>query len=91
MRDVFDLFEIGGEHEDGQTALKRARDKSVDIRACANIDTDGRLFEDEDLRGEFKPAAKDDLLLVAAAESFHCGLGIGGADAEAIRLSGRGS
>jgi hypothetical protein len=85
MRDVFHLLEIGGEHEDGQTALKCARDELVDIRAGTDIDTDSRLLEDKDPGGKFKPTAKDDFLLVAATECLNGSFGIGGADAEKLR------
>jgi hypothetical protein len=56
-----------GDHDSGAVA-GGAANGVVDLLASADVDTDGRLVEQEEQWIRFAPLAEDDLLLVSAGE-----------------------
>ena len=47
---------------------------------CTDVDTTGRVIQQEDIRVQQQPAAQNDLLLVAAGKALDLGLGAGHLD-----------
>ena len=69
------LLEIGGDHDDRDARGGDVAQDRVDRGARADVDALGRLVEDQHPRLEQEPARDDDLLLHAAGEVEHAGIG----------------
>ena len=64
----FDLFQLGGDDDDGKPFVGVVVDDLEDLRLRTDIDASARLIEQQDLRLRQETLADDDLLLVAARE-----------------------
>ena len=63
-----DLGQLGRDDDDGFAFGRQLLDQTVNLRLGSDVDSAGRLVEEEDLRARRDPAGDDRLLLVAAAE-----------------------
>ena len=59
---------IGGDDQHAGAGVRQRADLAVDVGLGGDVDPDGRLIEDDDLRFPDQPFRQRDLLLVAAAE-----------------------
>src|ERR1700722_14386577 len=63
-----DLLEIRRDDENSRTLSRKITQHTVDNLLGPNVHARGRLFHDEEPRARHKPAADEDLLLIAAAQ-----------------------
>ena len=68
VTDTDQLRHFGRDHHDSLALLGKLQDQLIDLVLGADVDAAGRLVEEQDLRLRQQPAAKNDLLLVAAGE-----------------------
>src|SRR5664279_1863822 len=66
-----ELFEVARDHEYRHSVFGERSDQSVDLRAGADVNADGRLVENQPFRVGDDVLAHDDLLLVAATQIDH--------------------
>src|SRR3954467_9459830 len=66
VRSLDDLLQLGGDHEDAKTLIRKLLDEALDLGFRADVDATRRLVEDQELRIHAEPAGKQHLLLVAA-------------------------
>src|SRR5262245_62156780 len=66
--DLHDLLVVGGRDQDPDPIGAQLADRAIDLLPGANVDTTGRLDEQERVGVPFEPAAEDHLLLVPARE-----------------------
>src|SRR5208283_3917924 len=76
------LLEVGRHDDDAETGGERLIEKTIDLRLGAHVDPRGRIFRDKDAAADAKPAADDDLLLVAARKRFDRQTGVVRAEAD---------
>src|SRR6478752_10396982 len=69
------LFMVRGRDEHGASFGGSVAYGAVDLLAGNDVDSLGRLVEQEETRGTSKPTRQDDLLLVATRERTDRGLG----------------
>ena len=84
------LGDLAGDHDDGDTAVGEVADQRVDLRPRPDVDTAGRLVEEQDLAVAEQPAGQDDLLLVAAGEGARDPGHVGRPDVERLGLRAGG-
>src|SRR5262244_3571753 len=68
IADADDLLHVAGDHQDRDAAVRQRAHQLVDLALGADVDTAGRLVEDDDARLHGKPLGEDHLLLVAAGK-----------------------
>ena len=64
-----DLRQIGRDQDDAGALRQQCTEQPVNLGLGADIDTDRRLVEDEQLGTVRQPFADDDLLLIAAGQA----------------------
>ncbi len=62
------LLHVGRKHQDGAAARSEFVQRRVNLGAGMDVDTLGRIAQQQDLGSSSEPFADNDLLLVAAAE-----------------------
>ena len=65
---------LRGDHNNGLSLVGQIQNELIDLILGANVDTAGRLVQQQHLRLSQQPAADNDLLLVAAGEAADLGL-----------------
>src|SRR5699024_10302210 len=63
-----DLRHFGGYHDNALALLDKAVHDVVNLDLCADVDTTGRLVENEDIGIRVDPLTDNNLLLVAAGQ-----------------------
>ena len=81
-----DFFDLAGDDDDGVAGGGEAADEGVDLGAGADIDTAGRLIEQQHSRAVHEPAGEEDLLLVSSGEGHRGPVGVGGTQFQRLDL-----
>jgi hypothetical protein len=83
VADLEQFLEFLADHQQGTARVAQGQQFGSDLRCCANVDTPGRLADDQHLGAGGDLAADDELLQVAARQAHRRGVGAAGLDLEA--------